>query len=704
MRMCILNVGLSKLGLSALCLSACLMGAGLRAQTPRAEGAGQSLPSTGPLAQLPYSPGLDVESMDPSVDACEDFYQYSCGGWIRKNPIPEDQPAWSVYAKLYEDNQRFLWGILADLAGHPDERSPAQLQLGRYFSACMDDAALEAAGAKPLAPALAAIDQLANKAALPALIAQLQTDYGTNEFFFGFASTPDFADAARVIAEAAGGGLGLPDRDYYLKNDPKSRELRTAYRAHVARLFGLLGVAPGEAGRAAERVLAIESRLARASLSSVERRDPYKVYHKMGVRELAALTPRFDWSEYLKARGLAGLTGLNVAQPRFYRAFNQELLSESLPDIRTYLRWHLVHAAAQYLSVAFVNEDFAFFGTTLNGTPTLAPRWKRCVQLTDRQLGESLGEEFARRAFTPELRERTQHMTVQIEHAMQLELEHLDWMTPATRTRALEKLHAIVNKIGYPDRPRDYSSIEVSPADFFGNVRRATRFESRRDIMKVGRPLDRQEWYMTAPSVNAYYDSSMNDINFPAGILEPPLYDPHMDDAPNYGNTGGTIGHELTHGFDDEGRKFDAHGNLKDWWTREDARAFEKRAQCVVDQYARYTVVDDVRINSKLTEGEDIADLGGLVLAWLAWHLEEAGKSAEARDGLTPEQRFFVGYAQWACEDARPEFKRAQAIGDPHSPGRYRVNGLVVNMPEFARAFSCRPHQAMVKAEPCRIW
>jgi endothelin-converting enzyme/putative endopeptidase len=351
-----------------------------------------------------------------------------------------------------------------------------------------------------------------------------------------------------------------------------------------------------------------------------------------------------------------------------------------------------------------VSENFEFFSKTLRGVPQLRPRWKRCVTLVDSQLGEALGQEFVARAFSPKLKDDTNRMTKRIEQAMRDDISSLTWMSDATKKRALEKLDTIVNKIGYPDKWRDYSSVEVKRGDFFGNVERATRFEQKRDLAKIGKPLDRGEWLMTPPTVNAYYNAQMNDINFPAGVLQPPLYDPKMDDAPNYGNTGGTIGHELTHGFDDQGRQFDAQGNLKDWWTPDDGKAFEERAACISDQYAQYVIVDDIKINSKLTLGEDVADVGGLVLAWMAWKAETVDKKLEDRDGMTPEQRFFVGYAQWACENDRPENLRVKALTDPHSPGKYRVNGLVVNMPEFEKAFSCKAGSPMAAVKRCRVW
>jgi endothelin-converting enzyme/putative endopeptidase len=687
-----------------LLLAAVALAAGLgfpaSAETPAARPSPR--PPETPLTSLPYTPGLDVSAMDKSADPCVDFYQFACGGWVRNNPIPPDESSWSVYGKLERDNQRFLWGILDGLAKSAAGRSLTQQKIGDYFAACMDEAAVEKSGGRPLKPYLDRIFRMKSKRDLPAVLASLHLATGSSALFFGFDSNQDYADATQVIAFAGAGGLGLPDRDFYTKDDDKSKEIRARYLAHVGRMFELLGDSPDAAKREAVKVMEIETALAKASLTRTQRRDPYRLFHKMDAAGLKALTPGFDWDAYLKTVGLSRLKTFNVTEPEFFKELERQWRSLSLADIKTYLLWHAAHATAPFLSSAFVNEDFDFFGRTLYGAPELRPRWKRCVTLVDAQLGEALGQEFVGRAFSPELKQKTLHMTKQIEQAMEDDLIRIEWMSAATRQKALEKLHAIVNKIGYPDRWRDYGPVEVRRDDFVGNVARANLFESRRRLAKIGKPLDRGEWTMTPPTVNAYYNPQMNDINFPAGVLQPPLYDPKMDDAPNYGNTGGTIGHELTHGFDDEGRQFDAQGNLKDWWTEKDAREFSDRAQCIVDQYAQYTIVDEIRINSKLTEGEDIADLGGLVLAWMAWKAETV--NAETRDGFTPEQRFFVGYAQWACENHRPEDLRARALTDAHSPGKYRVNGLVVNMPEFERAFSCKAGQPMVRENRCRVW
>ena len=658
-----------------------------------------------PLSALPYTPGLDVNAMDRSANPCEDFYQYACGGWMKNNPIPSDQSIWSVYGKLANDNQRYLWGILENLAKGGAERNAAQQKTGDYFAACMDGNAAEQRGAFPLTDYFKLINGMRSKKDLPRVMARLHLDIASS-MLFDFQSNQDFADSTEVIAFANASELGLPDRDYYLKHDRKSREMLAKYRAHIARTFELLGDSHATADRAADSIVRFERVLAQASLSKVDKRDPYKLFHKKKLAELQALTPGFAWKEYLDSIGVPDTRELNVSEPLFYSALNASLKRLRLAEIKTYLRWNVARAMSPYLSRDFVNENFGFYQKTLRGVPELQPRWKRCVKLVDAQLGEALGQEFVSRAFSPELKEQTQHLTRQIEAAMKEDINSLNWMSDATKQKAQEKLAAVANKIGYPDKWRDYTSYSVSRTDFAGNVIRGVAFETQRQLAKIGKPLDRSEWAMTPPTVNAYYNPQMNDINFPAGVLQPPLYDAKMDAAPNYGNTGGTIGHELTHGFDDEGRQFDAQGNLKDWWSKKDGKAFMDRAQCIVDQYAQYTIIDDIRINSKLTLGEDVADLGGLVLAWMAWKSEIANAPQQARDDLSPEQRFFVGYAQWACENNRPENARVNALTNPHSPGKYRVNGLMVNMPEFSRAFSCKPGQAMVKdpAKVCRVW
>jgi endothelin-converting enzyme/putative endopeptidase len=657
-----------------------------------------------PLKQLPYTPSLDVPSMDKGADPCVDFYQFSCGGWMKNNPIPADQARWSVYGKTTNENAQFLWGILDEVAKTDGIRTARQAQLGDYFAACMNEAEIEKQGAKPLKPVLDDIATIEDSKKLMEFLAAQHARTYSSGYVFGFGSDQDFGDATQVIAEIGAGGLGLPDRDYYTKTDAKSQEIRDKYLAHVGKMFELIGEPKAQAKKDAQSVMELETALAKASLTRVERRDPYKIYHKLKLAELQKLTPSFDWSAYFAKRGLPGVETINVTQPKFLEEVEKQIANTPLSQWKAYLRWHAAHDLAPYLSSKFVKEDFDFYRKTLRGVTAQPPRWKQCVRWVDRDLGESLGQEFVSRTFTPETKQKTIEMTVLIEKAMENEIKSLDWMTSETKTRALEKLHAIVNKVGYPDRWRDYSGLEVKRDDFFGNAIRATAFESKRDLNKIGKPVDRGEWGMTPPTVNAYYSPQMNDINFPAGVLQPPLYDPKLDDAPNYGNTGSTIGHELTHAFDDEGRQFDAKGNLKDWWTAEDAKAFEERADCVRDQYAQYVVVDDIKINSKLTAGEDIADIGGTLLAYIAWKEATADDNLQPIGGFTPDQRFFVGLAQWACSNDRPENLRANAITDPHSPPRYRINGVVTNLPQFRKAFNCGDKAPMVKEKECKIW
>jgi endothelin-converting enzyme/putative endopeptidase len=663
---------------------------------------GQSSKSDAPLAALPYSPSLDASSMDRSVDPCTDFYRYSCGAWIKKNPIPPDQSSWDVYGKLAEDNRRFLWGILDEASKPSPNRSQVETEIGDYFHACMDEAAVEKAGAAPLKSELDEINALKSLADLPALLAR-QHLTGENTLF-GFGSNQDFADSTRVIAFASAGGLGLPDRDYYVKTDAKSVVTRAKYLQHVAKMLELSGEPTQKAKADARMVMAVETALAKASLTRVEQRDPYKLFHKMTPTELQALTPSFRWETYFAAAQVPDTSVINVTEPAFFKEVQAELKAHSPAEWRAYLRWHLVDGKASSLSSPFVQANFDFNSKYLRGLKEIPPRWKRCVQRVDRDLGEALGQVFVQKTFATDTKQRTQAMTTEIEAAMGHEIQELPWMGAETKQKALEKLHAVVNKIGYPDKWRDYSSIKISREDYAGNVERATEFESRRQLNKIGKPVDRTEWGMTPPTVNAYYDPQMNDINFPGGVLQPPLFDSKMDDAPNYGDTGATIGHELTHGFDDEGRQFDAQGNLKDWWTKDDAAEFEKRAKCVSDQYSEYIVVEDVKGNGKLTLGEDVADLGGTFLAYLAWKHATEGQNLQSMDGFTPDQRFFIGMAQWACGDERPESKRLNQITNPHSLLEYRVNGVVSNMPEFGRAFACKVGQPMVHEHPCKIW
>ncbi len=655
-----------------------------------------------PAAAAPSKPepALDVTSMDRSVDPCVDFFKYSCGGWIKNNPIPPDQSSWDTYSKMQDENRVRLRGILEAAAVPDSSRNAATQKIGDYYASCTDEKAIDAKGTEPLKPELERIAKIESKAEIADAVAAMVHSGA----LFRFDSTQDFRDANQVIAEADQGGLGLPDRDYYLKEDPKSVDLRRAYVAHVQKMFELLGDQPEAAAAEAQTVMRIETALAKGSMTRVERREPKNLDHKMTTAELQKLSPEFQWQVYFTKIGLPALASLNVTSPGFFKVMNEELAKESLANWKTYLRWHLVHADAPFLSAELLNENFAFYGKTLRGQQELQPRWKRCTENVDDHLGEALGQVYVEKYFSPEAKQQALKIVKEIEAAMAQDINSLPWMSAATKQQALVKLHAMANKIGYPDKWRDYSKLEIVRGDELGNVTRARKFEFDRELAKIGKPLDRGEWDMTPPTVNAYYNPQMNDINFPAGVLQPPAFDPNSDAAPNYGDTGGTIGHELTHGFDDEGRQFDAQGNLRDWWTAEDGKEFVKRASCISNQYSTYTVIDDIKINGKLTLGEDVADLGGLILAYMAWKEDTKGENLRALDDLTPEQRFFVGYGQSWCGETRDETKRLRATVDPHSPEKYRTNGVVSNMPEFQEAFHCKAGSPMVNQNRCSVW
>ncbi|HEX4008233.1 MAG TPA: M13 family metallopeptidase [Acidobacteriaceae bacterium] len=678
------------LALAAACLPVCA------AQGPAAN-------EDMPLTAIPYSPSLDVTSMDRAADPCVDFYQYVCGGWMKANPIPADQAAWSVYAKLGNENRQLLWGIL-DQDAQMANRTPVQQKIGDYYAACMDMDAINSRGLAPLQPELGRIAAIESREAIAAFLRSGANQRGL--YFLGAGAEQDPKNAGMMIVGIEAGGLGLPDRDYYTKTDEKSQEIRQHYVAYLAQLLVLAGEPQAQADADAAATMKIETALANASLTRVERRDPYNLYHPMKIADVDALAPALGLGAYLQAEQVpaATLSNVNVAQPKFLAALQTELANEPLDSLKAYLRVHALNAAAPSLSTPFADAQFGFYSKYLRGVPQMPARWKRCEGQVDRYLGEALGQEFVRLDFSAKTKQKVTVMTQQIEASMQQEIENLDWMSPETKKAAIAKLHMVRNKIGYPDKWRDYSTLTVAPDDYFGNVERAHVFDEKRNWGKVGKPVDRTEWGMTPPTVNAYYDPQMNDINFPAGVLQPPLYDPKEDDAPNYGNTGSTIGHELTHAFDDEGRQFDGQGNLRDWWTPADAKGFEDHIDCLRDQYAGYVIVDQIHINSKLTSGEDVADLGGTLLGYEAWKKQTAGMHLEDKDGFTPDQRYFIGMAQWACENQRPENQRVNAITDPHSPGKYRVNGIVSDLPQFAAAFGCKAGQPMVYAKACKIW
>ena len=645
------------------------------------------------------SSGLQLDALDKSADACTDFYQFACGGWIANNPVPSDRAGYGRFDELQERNNEVLHRILESAAAGG---APESKKIGDYYASCMDERAIDARGAAALDPVLKKIAALSSVADLAPLVAELHT-IGVN-VFFQFGSQADFKDASVEMAIADQGGLGLPDRDYYFRDDAKSVDLRQRYVEHIGRMAALLGAAADPAKASAQQTMAIETTLAKGALDAVSRRDPNKVYHKMSNAELQALTPQFMWPRYFTGIGSPPIYALNVAEPEFVKAFGQIVATTPLDEIKAYLRWQVAHASAVMLSKALVDENFTFYGTALTGAKELRPRWKRCVGYTDNDLGESLGQAFVKEAFGAQAKADTLKMVHELEAALEADINGLAWMTPVTRKAALLKLRAIADKIGYPDAWRDYSALTIARADALGNSQRANAFEFHRQITKIGKPVDKSQWAMTPPTVNAYYNPLENNINFPAGILQPPFYSARADAAVNFGGSGAVIGHELTHGFDDQGRQFDARGNLKDWWTPADAKAFEERAQCFVDEYASFTAIDEVKLNGKLTLGENTADNGGLRISLMAYLARQASQPAPTLDGFTPEQRVFLGWGQVWCENVRPERARMLAQINPHSPGHDRVNGVVSNMPEFQKAFACRADAPMVRQTQCRVW
>lgn len=654
--------------------------------------------------RLPAVKGLDPALMDTRVDPCTDFYQYSCGGWLKQNPIPSDQSAYGRGTELRERNRLVLRDILEKAAVERPGRSVVDQKIGDFYAACMDEAAINRKGVAPLKPELDRIAALKSKDQLAEELAHLHSMQV--DVLFGYGSLQDFKNATAVIAVADQGGLGLPERDYYTRTDPKSVELRKQYVQHITNMLKLLGETPEKAAADSSTIMQMETALAQASRAVIERRDPTTLYHMMKVRELAAMNPTFGWTRYMRASDTPPVESLNVLEPGFFKGLEPLMKQQSLDDIKVYLRYHLVSTAAPMLPEAFVNENFDFYSKTLRGQKELQARWKRCVNFTDNNLGEALGEAFVERTFGVEGKARTLQMVKDIEAAMQRDIDQLTWMSDATKKKALEKLHAVANKIGYPDKWRDYSRYEVKRGDALGNYLRGSQFEFARQIGKIGKPVDKGEWGMTPPTVDAYYNSQMNDINFPAGILQPPFYDNNMDDAVNYGDAGGVIGHELTHGFDDEGRQFDGQGNLTDWWGPQDGKAFEDRAACMVHQYDGFVAVDEVHVQGKLTLGENVADLGGLKLALMAFLQHEADNHQQPQpvDGFTPEQRFFISHGQGWCRNTTPESVRLMVQTDPHSPPKYRVNGVVQDMPEFQKAFSCKTGTPMAPEKRCEVW
>jgi putative endopeptidase len=646
-------------------------------------------------------PSFDLGALDKAADPCVDFYQYSCGGWLKNNPIPADQAAWGRFNELAERNRTFLREILEN-AAKAANRTPDEQKIGDYYASCMDEDAISKKGVAALKPEFDRIDSIKSKGDLTPLVANLHAR--GIDVLFSFGSGADFKNAKDVIGQADQGGLSLPDRDYYLKTDAKSVELRKQYLQHVTNMFKLMGDSPEKAAAEANAVMNIETALAKGAMDRVERRDPEKIYHKLSEQEWQALTPSLSWPKYLTDIGGPKVASLNVVVPDFFKALDAELKTVSLDDLKTYFRWHFVHSQVQYLPKQFIDENFDFYGKTLTGAKELRPRWKRCVTAADGDLGEALGKAYVEKHFPPEAKERTLKMVHALEDALGRDIQGLDWMSDTTKKQAMIKLAAIMNKIGYPSKWRDYSALKIVRGDALGNSLRANEFEVHRQLNKIGKPLDKQEWQMTPPTVNAYYDPLENDINFPAGILQPPFYDFKADDALNFGGIGAVIGHELTHGFDDQGAQFDAEGNLKSWWTPEDEKAFKERTQCIVDEYDSFVAVDDVHVRGKLTLGENTADNGGLRIALMALLAGMNGKQVDNIDGYSPEQRVFLGWGQIWCQNMTDQMARLLALNNEHSPGKYRVDGVVSNMPEFQKAWGCKAGQPMVRQNACHVW
>ena len=643
-------------------------------------------------------------AMDRTADPCSDFYRYACGGWLDSTELPSDRDRWvRSFSVIDEANRELVREILEEAARNPGEDA-IQRKIGSFYGSCMDEAAVEEAGAAPLAAWFERVAAADDQAAVMALAGTLHR-VGV-PVWFSVATFPDFQDPDRDIGWLFQGGLGLPDRDYYVSDDPKKQELLAAYEEHVARMLGLVGEDGETAGRHAAAIVALETCLAEASRPREEMRDFERLYNKIDLPGLEELTPGLGWSAYLEAAGQPAVTDLSVAVPEFMVAMEKAILETDEETRAAYLRWNVVNALAPALSSAFVDADFDFYGRTLRGTQENEPRWKRCVTSTQSALGEVVGQAYVARRFAGSSKEVALTMIGDIEHAFEHGLPALAWMDDATRGRAAEKVETLIDKIGYPDSWRDYSQLEVVPDSYFANRLAANAFEFDYEADKIGKPVDRSEWGMTPQQVNAYYNPLWNEIVFPAGILQPPFFHKDFPAAMNYGGIGGVIGHELTHGFDDQGRKFAPDGRLREWWEPEVAERFEERAQCVADFYSELEVAPGAKVNGQLTLGENIADIGGVKEAYQAYEAweERNGAPEPLVDGLTDDQLFFVSWSQVWCSIATEERERLQVTTDPHSPARFRATAPLMMHPGFAEAFHCEPGTPMAPAERCEVW
>jgi putative endopeptidase len=664
-------------------------------------------------APTPPTPvrSLDLSAIDKTADPCTDFYQYACGNWIKDNPVPGDQTRWArSFSLLGERNRYLLWQELDSAAKAP--KTPLEKKFGNYFAACMNTDLVETKGLKPLAPALAEVAAFSDTKEMSTLMGELLAS-GNPAPLFQFGVDQDEKDSSKQIAETSQGGLSLPDRDYYLKDDQRFKTIREQYVAHMTKMFTLAGDSPEKAAAEAGEVLRIETALARGSISRTEMRQPENRYHIYTVAKLEELSPSFNWPIYWKSIKVGKFDTLNVATPEFFKAVNQLIETEPLDAWRAYFRWHILHGAAANLPKAFFDENFDFFGKTLAGQKERTPRWKQCTAMTDQALGEAVGQDWVKVNFPPAAKASMDKLVLALEKSLGDDIKTLPWMSDETKKAAEEKLNLIRNKIGYPDKWRDYSALAVERDDLLGNLRRESIFSRNYRLAKLGKPVDEKEWGMTPPTVNAYYSSSMNDINFPAGILQPPFFDFTIDPAVNFGGIGVVIGHEMTHGFDDQGSKYDGHGNLREWQTAEDRKAFNERTDCEASEYSGFDAspahdgLPEQKLNGKLTLGENTADNGGLRIAYMALldTLAAQGKSIDDKiDGYTEAQRYFLSFGQVWCQNQTDQSARQSALTDPHSPGHWRTDGSVQNFEEFGKAFGCKKGQPMYPEHSCRVW